>query len=105
MAHVFQIRIASKRQVTMPQQLLDLLRLREGDFLEIITDRNQVVAVRPLKVVPTNLFTPEILKKLDRRAEQIDRGEYREFSDITTFPKKPSQKVAAKAATAGGKPI
>jgi AbrB family looped-hinge helix DNA binding protein len=74
MADFFRVKIVSKRQVTLPQLLLERLHLAEGDELEFEVDEGEIVRVRPLKLVPTNYFSPELLARLNARAEGIDSG-------------------------------
>jgi bifunctional DNA-binding transcriptional regulator/antitoxin component of YhaV-PrlF toxin-antitoxin module len=72
---VFRLKIVSKRQVTLPVRLLDNLHLREGDEIEIGTLGEVVSFVRPLKLIPTSLFSAEVLKQLDEREAAMDREE------------------------------
>ncbi len=77
----FKLKVASRRQVTLPLRMLDLLHLSEGDFLEISVEDGRVIAGRGLKLVPTNLFTPDILDRLKEREEEMDRGDFLEVKD------------------------
>jgi len=72
---IFRLKIVSKRQVTLPARLLEVLHLKEGDELEIGTDGVAINFVRPLKLVPTSLFSREILRQLDEREATIDQEE------------------------------
>lgn len=71
---VFRLKIASKRQVTLPQELVSTLHLQEGDEIEIVTQGPNVIDFRPMKLVPTSFFTEEILQKLERREEELKAG-------------------------------
>jgi bifunctional DNA-binding transcriptional regulator/antitoxin component of YhaV-PrlF toxin-antitoxin module len=73
MPQVFRLKVAARRQVTLPQELLDVLNLSEGDVLEI-TVRGDSVVGRGLKLIPSRLFTPEILEQLKRRETEISEG-------------------------------
>ena len=73
MSDLFRLKIASKRQMTAPQRLLDVLGLNEGDEIRIEVADGQIVRTEACKVLPTRLFSPEILKKLaQREAEPMD---------------------------------
>ena len=74
MNDIFRLKIVSKRQITIPQILMMKLHLAEGDELEIEVRDDTIVAVRPLKLVPTQLFTSDMLQKLQRRAEKMASG-------------------------------
>ena len=73
---LFRLRIASKRQVTVPQRLKNLLGLSEGDELQIELTGNQI-EIRACKVVPTHLFSPEIVAALEAREREIQSGKGR----------------------------
>jgi bifunctional DNA-binding transcriptional regulator/antitoxin component of YhaV-PrlF toxin-antitoxin module len=72
---VFRLKIVSKRQVTLPVRLLNRLHLREGDEIEIGTLGETVSFVRPLKLFPTSLFSPEVLRQLDEREASMNPQE------------------------------
>src|SRR5271166_1071080 len=75
MSDIFRLKIVSKRQVTLPQLMLEALHLREGDELEVEVDDGEVVAIRPLKLVPTTFFTKRMLKLLKDRSTRMDAGD------------------------------
>jgi len=70
----FRMKIAAKRQVTLPQKLVSNLHLREGDEIEIVTEGSSVVDFRPMKLVPTSFFTEEVLQKLEQREHEFKTG-------------------------------
>ena len=74
MTERFRLKIVSKRQVTIPQRMLNLLHLSEGDELQIEVSDSRIQEVRTLKAVPTDLFTPEVLAKLSEREAEIRDG-------------------------------
>ena len=45
MEELFRLRIEAERKTTIPQHLLNLLRLREGDELRIITEDRKLLRV------------------------------------------------------------
>lgn len=67
MKELFRLKIASKRQATIPQRMLNLLHLSEGDEIQIEVEDGRIRSVQPCKVVPTNLFGPEVLARLIAR--------------------------------------
>ena len=73
MAEIFRLKVASRRQVTLPTRVMELLRLSEGDVLEISVEEN-VLKGRGLKLVPTNLFTAELLSELKKREAEMSAG-------------------------------
>jgi AbrB family looped-hinge helix DNA binding protein len=70
----FRLKIVSKRQVTIPHLMLEKLHLREGDELEVEIDDGVIVAVKPLKLVPTDFFSDHMLHKLEERSRSMDAG-------------------------------
>ena len=74
MNELFRLKIASKRQMTAPQRLLDALGLSEGDEIQIEIAEGQVVDVHPCKAVPTALMTNELLSKIKEREERLIQG-------------------------------
>ena len=94
MSETFRLTIVSKRQITVPQKLLDLLQLAEGDGLAMTVDGNRILEVLPLKLVPTTLFTREVLKKLGQR----EAGKFVEVEDVSTIRKRAPK---ARGAAAG----
>lgn len=74
MSDIFRVKIVAKRQVTLPQMLLEKLSLSVGDEIEVEVDNGSVLAVTPLKLVPARVFTDELVKKVLRRAERMDAG-------------------------------
>jgi bifunctional DNA-binding transcriptional regulator/antitoxin component of YhaV-PrlF toxin-antitoxin module len=73
MPDTFRLKVAARRQVTLPPRALELLRLDEGDVLEISIEGSSFTG-RGLKLVPTNLFTPELLDQLHKREREIEEG-------------------------------
>ncbi len=79
----FRLKIASKRQVTLPLKLVSNLHLQEGDEIEIVTEGSNVVHVRPMKLVPTSFFTEEVLRKLGQREREMESGGGFEVKDTS----------------------
>jgi bifunctional DNA-binding transcriptional regulator/antitoxin component of YhaV-PrlF toxin-antitoxin module len=74
MSDIYRLKIVSKRQVTIPQMLLNSLQLREGDELEIEVEGTRVLSLRPLKLVPVDFFSQDALTKLEQRVIDADRS-------------------------------
>ena len=74
MSELFRIKIASKRQMTAPQRLLNLLRLGEGDEIQLEVENGQIVNIEACKVVPTRLFSPDVLSQLAAREMEMAGG-------------------------------
>jgi AbrB family looped-hinge helix DNA binding protein len=86
MIQSFKVKVVAKRQVTIPKQLLDLLRIGEGDYLEFVGEEGKKeLRVSGLTLAPTNLFSDEVLTKLDQRERDIERGRRREVRDLSTL--------------------
>ena len=89
MSDFFRLKIGAKRQVTLPQLLLERLLLSEGDELEFQVSGGKIEAVRTLKLVPLDYFDEATLSDLKARAAQMDR---------TATPAEASKQRAEKAA-------
>ena len=74
MRELFRLKIASKRQATVPQRLLNLLHLSEGDEIRIEIEDDRITKVEPCKVVPTNLFSADVLTQLMAREAALEAG-------------------------------
>lgn len=72
MREFFRLKIVSKRQVTLPQLMLKMLHLDEGDEIEIEIEDGKIVAGNALKLVPTDFFTAPMLHKLSERSRAMD---------------------------------
>ncbi|HVB33855.1 MAG TPA: AbrB/MazE/SpoVT family DNA-binding domain-containing protein [Patescibacteria group bacterium] len=87
MRELFRMKIASKRQVTIPQRMLNLLRLSEGDELQIEVVDGKIHQTRALKSVPTDLFTEEDLRMISQHEDEIAKGN-RIKIDVANLKKK-----------------
>jgi AbrB family looped-hinge helix DNA binding protein len=74
MPEIFRLKVAARRQVTLPAKVLRLLNLAEGDVLEITITGSSFVG-RGLKLVPADLFTPDRIEELQRREHQMAAGD------------------------------
>jgi AbrB family looped-hinge helix DNA binding protein len=79
----FRLKVVSKRQVTIPQLMLEKLHMQEGDELEVEIEDSTIVALRPLKLVPTNFFSDGMLQKLEERSRSMDAGRKAHQPELT----------------------
>jgi bifunctional DNA-binding transcriptional regulator/antitoxin component of YhaV-PrlF toxin-antitoxin module len=75
MADFFRVKIAAKRQVTLPQMMLQQLGLEEGDELEFSVADGAIRAVRPYRTVPLDYFPPNVLRMIAQRTKEMEKGE------------------------------
>jgi len=71
----FTVKIGPAGQTTIPQSLLDLFDIREGDELLVVATPTRVVNVIPQRL---SLFSPEVVTLLNESEKRIDEGEYHE---------------------------
>lgn len=86
MKELFRLRIAAKRQITVPQRLMNALGLAEGDEIQIEVRGNQIGDARACKVVPTHLFSSDIVAALEKREQEMQSGRKKRINptDIAT---------------------
>jgi AbrB family looped-hinge helix DNA binding protein len=69
------IKVRTKRQITIPKAIFNDLGLKEGDYVEIIHNKNQIV-IKPKKItVSDDVLTPEEEKVVEKGIEQLKHGE------------------------------
>lgn len=70
------VKIRTNRQITIPKSIFDDLGLKEGDFVEVTRNKDEVV-VKPKRLVDRDdSLTPEEEKIVAKGFEQLRRGEY-----------------------------
>ena len=75
-------RVGQRRQVVIPREIFDKLRMREGDFVEISRKGNTVV-LQPKRVVDADDVLTEEEAKMVRRGEaQLKRGDSKSWRDV-----------------------
>ena len=99
MNELFRLKIASKRQMTAPQRLLEALGLSEGDEIQIEIADGRVVDVHPCKAVPTALMTNELLCKLKKREQRLVEGHGMTVEEA--FPEEQALKTSSGSQTGG----
>lgn len=75
-------RVGQRRQVVIPREILDNLKLREGDFVAFSKQANGVL-IKPKRVVdPDDVLTPEQAKRLKASLKQMRQGKTKPWSQI-----------------------
>jgi bifunctional DNA-binding transcriptional regulator/antitoxin component of YhaV-PrlF toxin-antitoxin module len=75
-------RVGQRRQVVIPREIFDNLRMREGDFVAFAKHGNGVL-VKPRRVVdPDDVLTPTEAKRLRQSLKQTRQGKTRPWADI-----------------------
>jgi antitoxin component of MazEF toxin-antitoxin module len=74
MKNFYRSKIVAKRQMTLPQNMLDQLGLEIGDELEFIVENGRIGEVRPFRPTLLNPFTPEVERILAERESEIAAG-------------------------------
>lgn len=65
MADLFRTKIVSKRQVTIPQRMMDLLGLKQGDEIHFKVMRGKLVGVQPVHVAEGEL-APDVAERFEQ---------------------------------------
>lgn len=71
------VRLRSRNQITLPNEVTGQLHLREGDFLEVVVSDEGAVQMAPARLV--KLGTPEAEAAEDRAEQDIQAGRTRGF--------------------------
>jgi AbrB family looped-hinge helix DNA binding protein len=75
-------RVGQRRQVVIPREIFDNLKMREGDFVAI-SQKNNGVLVKPKRVVdPDDVLTPSEAKRLRQSLKQTRAGKTRPWPQI-----------------------
>jgi AbrB family looped-hinge helix DNA binding protein len=75
-------RIGQRRQVVIPQVVLDELQLREGDLVEV-TAQGGRVSLKPRKTADTeDLLTPAEAKKVRTGLRQLKEGKKQPWTQV-----------------------
>ena len=75
-------RVGQRRQVIIPRELFDKLRMQEGDFVAFSIKENAVV-VKPKRIVdPGDVLTPAEEKKVRQALRQVKAGKTRPWADV-----------------------
>jgi AbrB family looped-hinge helix DNA binding protein len=95
------IRVKPKGQVTLPVAIREELGLKEGDFVEVKSERGTVI-LKPKKVVnPDDVLTSEEARIVRRGLAQMKRGDHIALEqierDLERTPRKRRRKATPKS--------
>jgi antitoxin component of MazEF toxin-antitoxin module len=96
----YTLKIAGKRQVTLPPEVMKTLKLEKGDELQIVVKNPSDIRIIPFTRVRKDLITPEIQEILEQRRRRIEGGE--KMESLENVLKKASRKSAARKAAFAG---
>ena len=75
-------RVGQRRQVVIPRDMLETLKLREGDFVAFSKQQNGVL-IKPKRVVdPDDVLTPAEAKKVRHALKQVQKGKTKPWGQI-----------------------
>ena len=75
-------RLGQRRQVVIPREIIENLRIRTGDFLAI-TQKDNTIVVKPKRIVGAGDFLTSEEAKMVRRGEaQLKRGQSKSWRDV-----------------------
>ena len=75
-------RVGQRRQVVIPREMLENLKLQEGDFVAFSKQANGVL-IKPRRLVdPDDVLTPAEAKKLSRSLKQARGGKTLPWSQV-----------------------
>ncbi len=70
----YTLRIAGKRQVTLPEAIVNALNLKQGDEFRLVCRTPTDIRLVPYTRIRTDLITPEVEEILNQRRAEIDNG-------------------------------
>lgn len=75
-------RVGQRRQVVIPREMLEDLKLQEGDFVAFKKQANGVL-IKPKRLVdPDDVLTPAEAKKVRHGMKQIKDGRFKLWRDV-----------------------
>jgi bifunctional DNA-binding transcriptional regulator/antitoxin component of YhaV-PrlF toxin-antitoxin module len=75
-------RLGQRRQVVIPREIVENLRMRTGDFLAITQKANTVIIKAKRIVDADDVLTPKEAKLVRRGEAQLKRGESKPWRDV-----------------------
>ncbi len=75
-------RIGQRRQVVIPREILETLKLQEGDLVAFTKQANGVLIQRKRVVDPNDVLTPDQEKRLRHSLKQARQGKTRSWAQI-----------------------
>ena len=74
--------MGQRRQVVIPREMLETLKIQEGDFVAFSKQANGVL-IKPKRMVdPDDVLTPAEAKKLHRSLKQARQGKTLPWSQV-----------------------
>jgi bifunctional DNA-binding transcriptional regulator/antitoxin component of YhaV-PrlF toxin-antitoxin module len=76
-------RVGKRREVVIPREMLETLKLQEGDFVAFAEQKNGVL-IKPNRVTdhPDDVLTPAEAKKVRQGMKQIKEGRFKLWRDV-----------------------
>jgi bifunctional DNA-binding transcriptional regulator/antitoxin component of YhaV-PrlF toxin-antitoxin module len=75
-------RVGQRRQVVIPREMFETLKLQEGDFVAFSKQANGVL-IKPKRVVdPDDVLTPAEAKKVRHALKQVRQGKTKPWAQI-----------------------
>jgi len=75
-------RVGKRRQVVIPQDILETLKLQAGDLVAFAKKKNGVLITPNPTVDPEDTLTPAEAKIVRRGEAQLKRGESKPWRDV-----------------------
>lgn len=82
------VRVGRRRQVVIPQEILEALNLRAGDFVAFAEQKNSVLIKAKRMVDPDDTLSPAEAKIVRRGEAQLKRGDSKPWRAVkNAFPR------------------
>ncbi len=78
MSDLFRLKIVGKRQVTIPQRLMDLLGVKQGDEIHLKVANGKVLQTYPVRITPDMEMSPDAVQRFD----ELEREETSDLGDL-----------------------
>jgi bifunctional DNA-binding transcriptional regulator/antitoxin component of YhaV-PrlF toxin-antitoxin module len=75
-------RVGQHRQVAIPREMFEELRMREGDFVVFTRKQNGVLVKPKPRVDADDVLTPAEAKAVRRGMKQIKEGRFKLWRDV-----------------------
>lgn len=85
-------KLGQRRQVVIPKEICDELRLQEGDFVQV-KSRNGAVIIKPKRLVdPDDILTPQEEKAVRKGEARLRQGAYTTLKELARDLDRPTLK-------------
>jgi bifunctional DNA-binding transcriptional regulator/antitoxin component of YhaV-PrlF toxin-antitoxin module len=105
MRELFRVRIAGKRQMTIPQRMMNVIGIEEGDELQFTVEGKDIVKTVHCKTVPAHLVPEDVAAAIAKSRKDVKEGRTgdidrlaRRMREVGTIPAK-AMAAKAKAGT------